>query len=119
MLPSRRFLQKYREIVAIRKVTPQKTRLEKLDTKNYFLLYTAAAPVVAVSGYFLWRHQFKSAEDPKSEVNKIHHAEGLVNPKVRGQKKVTDFGYPRACRFRKYQIENRSPELTRPTFFKT
>jgi hypothetical protein len=25
-----------------------------------------------------------------------HHAEGLVNPKVRGQKKVTDFGYPRA-----------------------
>jgi hypothetical protein len=23
-----------------------------------------------------------------------HHAEGLVNPKVRAQKKVTDFGYP-------------------------
>jgi hypothetical protein len=22
------------------------------------------------------------------------HAEGLVNPKVRAQKKVTDFGYP-------------------------
>jgi hypothetical protein len=27
-----------------------------------------------------------------------HHAE------------VTDFGYPRACRFRKYQIENRYPD---------
>jgi hypothetical protein len=26
---------------------------------------------------------------------------------------------PRACRFWKYQIENRSPELPRPTFFKT
>jgi hypothetical protein len=25
-----------------------------------------------------------------------HHAEGLVYPKVRAQKKVTDFGYPRA-----------------------
>jgi hypothetical protein len=48
-----------------------------------------------------------------------HHAEGLVYPKVRAQKKVTDFGYPRACRFRKYQIENRSPELTRPPFCKT
>jgi hypothetical protein len=23
-----------------------------------------------------------------------HHAEGLVNPKVRTQKKVTDFGFP-------------------------
>jgi E3 ubiquitin-protein ligase MARCH6 len=43
-----------------------------------------------------------------------HHAEGLVNPKVRVQKKVTDFGLPRACRFRKHQIKNRSP-----TFFKT
>jgi hypothetical protein len=46
-----------------------------------------------------------------------HHAEGLVNPKVRAQTKVTDLGYPRACRFRKYQIVNRSPELTGPTFF--
>jgi hypothetical protein len=33
-----------------------------------------------------------------------HHAEGLVNPKVRAQKKVTDFGYPRACGIRKHQI---------------
>jgi hypothetical protein len=33
-----------------------------------------------------------------------HHAEGLVNPTR--TKKVTDFGYPRACRFRKRQIEN-------------
>jgi hypothetical protein len=48
-----------------------------------------------------------------------HHAEGLVNPKVCAQKKVTDFGYPRACRFRKNQIENRFPELAQPTFFKT
>jgi hypothetical protein len=44
-----------------------------------------------------------------------HHAEGLVNPK----EKVTDFGYPRACRFRKHQIENRFTELALPTFFKT
>jgi hypothetical protein len=48
-----------------------------------------------------------------------HHAEGLVNPKVLAQKKVTDFGYPRACRFRKYQIENKFPSLALPTFFKT
>jgi hypothetical protein len=32
---------------------------------------------------------------------------------------VTDFGYPRACRFRKYQNLNRSPALVLPTFFKT
>jgi hypothetical protein len=31
---------------------------------------------------------------------------------------VTDFGYPRACRFRKHQILNRSPELALPTFKK-
>jgi hypothetical protein len=30
-----------------------------------------------------------------------HHAEGLVNPKMRVQKNITDFRYPRACRFRK------------------
>jgi hypothetical protein len=47
-----------------------------------------------------------------------HHAEGLVNPKVLAQKKVTDFGYPRACRFRKHQILNRSQELPLPTFKK-
>jgi hypothetical protein len=48
-----------------------------------------------------------------------HHAEGLVNPKVRGQKKVTAFGYPRECRFRKHQIEKRFPEFTLPTLKKT
>jgi hypothetical protein len=32
---------------------------------------------------------------------------------------VSDFGYPRACRFRKYQNLNRSPGLVLPTFFKT
>jgi hypothetical protein len=32
---------------------------------------------------------------------------------------VTDFGYPRACRFKKHQIENRFPELALPTFLKT
>jgi hypothetical protein len=47
-----------------------------------------------------------------------HHAEGLVNPKVLAEKKVTDFGYPRACRFTKHQIENRSSELRLLTFFK-
>jgi hypothetical protein len=29
-----------------------------------------------------------------------HHAEGLVDPKVLAKKPVTDFEYPRACRFR-------------------
>jgi hypothetical protein len=48
-----------------------------------------------------------------------HHAEGLVNPKVRALKKVTDFGYPRASRFRKHQILNRSPEVPLPTLKKT
>jgi hypothetical protein len=51
---------------------------------------------------------------------KSHHAEGdLLTQKCMHKKKVTDFGYPRACRFRKHQILNRSSELALPTFFKT
>jgi hypothetical protein len=37
---------------------------------------------------------------PESE-SSAHHAEGLVDSKVRAQKKVTDLGYPRARTFRK------------------
>jgi hypothetical protein len=37
-----------------------------------------------------------------------HHAEGLVDPNLMYKKTVTAFEYPRACRFRKYQFENRS-----------
>jgi hypothetical protein len=48
-----------------------------------------------------------------------HHAERLVNPKVLATFLVTDFGYPRAYTFRKYQNLNRSPALVLPTFFKT
>jgi hypothetical protein len=48
-----------------------------------------------------------------------HHAEGLVDPNRLEYKMKTDFGYPRACRFRKYHIENRLWELPLPTFFKT
>jgi hypothetical protein len=48
-----------------------------------------------------------------------HHAEGRVDPNTQYKKTVTGFEYPRACRFRKYQIENRSWELRLPTFFKT
>jgi hypothetical protein len=48
-----------------------------------------------------------------------HHAEGLVDPNLRYKKTVTGFRYHRACRFRKYQFENRSWELPLPTFFKT
>jgi hypothetical protein len=47
-----------------------------------------------------------------------HHAEGLVDPKVVNKKTVTGFRYPRACRIRKYQFENRSWEGFLPTFFK-
>jgi hypothetical protein len=36
-----------------------------------------------------------------------HHAEGQVDPDDLAKKSVTDFGYPRACRYRKYQFENR------------
>jgi hypothetical protein len=44
---------------------------------------------------------------------------GHVNPKVLALlKKVTDFGYPRACRFRKHQIENKLWLLPLPNFFK-
>jgi hypothetical protein len=43
----------------------------------------------------------------------------LLTQKSVDQKTVTDFRYPRACRFRKYQIENRLWELPLPTFFKT
>jgi hypothetical protein len=32
----------------------------------------------------------------ESRIDSIHHAEVFVNPKVRAQKKGTDFGYPRA-----------------------
>jgi hypothetical protein len=42
----------------------------------------------------------------------------LLTRAVRAQKKVSDFGYPRACRFRKHQIENMFPELAVPTFSK-
>jgi hypothetical protein len=47
-----------------------------------------------------------------------HHAEGRVDPNTQYKKTVTGFKYPRACRFRNYQIENRSWELRLPTFFK-
>jgi hypothetical protein len=43
----------------------------------------------------------------------------LLTQKCSHNKELTDFGYPRACRFRKHQIENRFPDLTLPTFFKT
>jgi hypothetical protein len=43
----------------------------------------------------------------------------IIVPKSARKKKVTDFGYPRACRIRKHQIQNMSPELRLPTFFKT
>jgi hypothetical protein len=46
-----------------------------------------------------------------------HQAEGLINPKVLAKKAVTDFGYPRACRIRKYQID-RLGQLPTPIFFK-
>jgi hypothetical protein len=54
-----------------------------------------------------------------NEAAPSHHAEGRVDPNTQYKKTVTGFEYPRACRFRKYQIENRSWELRQPTFFKT
>jgi hypothetical protein len=42
----------------------------------------------------------------------------LLTQKSVDQKTVTDFRYPRACRFRKYQIENRLWKLPRPNFSK-
>jgi hypothetical protein len=47
-----------------------------------------------------------------------HHAEGLVNPKVRGQITVTAFGYPRACRFRQYEIKKSRPSSVYQLFSK-
>jgi hypothetical protein len=41
-------------------------------------------------------------------VYNTHHAEGLIDPNSQYKKTVTGFRYPRACRFRKYQFENRS-----------
>jgi hypothetical protein len=43
----------------------------------------------------------------------------LLTQKSVNKKTVTGFRYPRACRFRKYQFENRSWEILLPTFFKT
>jgi hypothetical protein len=37
---------------------------------------------------------------------------------VLAKKTVSDFGYPRVCRFRKYQKINRSSSLPLPTFSK-
>jgi hypothetical protein len=37
-----------------------------------------------------------------------HHAGGLVDANLMYKKTVTGCRYPRACRFRKYQFENRS-----------
>jgi hypothetical protein len=56
---------------------------------------------------------------PIYSINTTHDAEGLVDPNMRYKKTVTGFRYPRACRYRKYQFENRSWELPLPTFFKT
>jgi hypothetical protein len=42
-----------------------------------------------------------------------------VDPNLMYNKTVTGFEYPRACRFRKCQFENRSWELPLPAFFKT
>jgi hypothetical protein len=41
-------------------------------------------------------------------------AEGLVDP-LMYKKTVTGFRYPRACRIRKYQIENRLQSLVPPS----
>jgi hypothetical protein len=43
---------------------------------------------------------------------------GTCWPKSAYKKSLLIFGYPRACRFRKHQIENRLPVLALPTFFK-
>jgi hypothetical protein len=48
-----------------------------------------------------------------------HHAEGVFDPNPMNKQMVTIFGYPRACRFRKHQFENRSWLLPLPSFFKT
>jgi hypothetical protein len=42
----------------------------------------------------------------------------LLTQKCVHKKTVTDFRYPRACRFRKHQFKNRSPELALPTLKK-
>jgi hypothetical protein len=42
----------------------------------------------------------------------------LLTQKSVDQKTVTDFRYPRACRFRKHQIKNRLWELPLPLFSK-
>jgi hypothetical protein len=48
------------------------------------------------------------------------HAEGVFNPNPMNQKMVTDFGYPRACRFIKTLNEkNRLWLFPLPIFFKT
>jgi hypothetical protein len=49
--------------------------------------------------------------------SKAHHAEGLVNPKVRAKFFGYWFWIPQSMRFRKHQILNRSPELPLPTFY--
>jgi hypothetical protein len=57
----------------------------------------------------------------KHEAMRVAHImlRDFLTQKSMHLKTVTDFRYPRACRFRKYQIENRLWELPLPTFLKT
>jgi hypothetical protein len=57
----------------------------------------------------------------KHEAMRVAHImlRDFLTQKSMDLKTVTDFRYPRACRFRKDQIENRLWELPLPTFLKT
>jgi hypothetical protein len=70
--------------------------------------------------FFCFRvSEFKLCGECNPDLKKSHWAHimlrDLFTQKCVQKILVTDFGYPRACRFRKHQILNRSPELALPT----
>jgi hypothetical protein len=78
---------------------------------------------------FVWQHGYRVVAHTNSKCNgsglifdrcSVHiMLRDLLTQKCSQTFLVTDFRYPRACRFRKYQNLNRSPGLSLPTFFKT
>jgi hypothetical protein len=69
----------------------------------------------------LWEYLYTGPQTKSIEKNRSRThimLRDLLTQKCVQKFLVTDFGYPRACRFRKYQIENRSLALVLPIFSK-
>jgi hypothetical protein len=82
------------------------TTKQNVDPAVYYV-YSRVKTLVEILPYYI------------DTLRQSHHAEGVFDPNPMNSQMVTIFGYPRACRFRKHQFENRSWLLPLPIFFKT